>query len=494
MPPRRGARRGGQGRGARRVQPEVQPVAQATNPTAPVTHTDLATMEQRFRDLIMQMREQQQPALLAPTLALVVPQVVPDQLSAEVKHLRDFRKYYLTTFDGSLEDPTKAQMWLSSLETIFRYMKCPEDQKVQCTVFMFTDRGTAWWATTERMLGGEGDRTVEQYDAEFDMLSRFAPKMITTEVARADKFVRGLRLDIQGLRFDLKTEKDAEQQPFLVPQRNFRSSGEFRRFQQKPFEAEEAARGKPLCTIFGKHHLGCCLFGTRTCFKCRQEGHTADRCPMRLTGVTEAERAGTVVTGTLPILGHYALVLFDSGSSHSFISYAFVFHARLEVEPLYHVLSVSTPSGEIMLSKEKVKACQIEIAGHVIEVTLLVLDMFDFDVILGIDCSHKDVAFNPPLMASFKFKGEGTMSLPKVISAMRASKLLSRGTSSILSSVVDTREVDVSLSSEPVVRDYPDVFPEELPGLPPHREIEFAIELEPDTVPISRASYRMAPA
>ncbi|KAA0043071.1 gag protease polyprotein [Cucumis melo var. makuwa] len=56
MPPRRGARRGGRGgrgRGAGRVQPEVQPVAQATDPTAPVTHADLAAMEQRFRDLIM---------------------------------------------------------------------------------------------------------------------------------------------------------------------------------------------------------------------------------------------------------------------------------------------------------------------------------------------------------------------------------------------------------------------------------------------------------
>ena len=78
------------------------------------------------------------------------------------------------------------------------------------------------------------------------------------------------------------------------------------------------------------------------------------------------------MTGTLPVLGHYALVLFDSGSSHSFISSAFVLHARLEVEPLHHVLSVSTPSGECMLSKEKVKGCQIEITGHVIEVTLLV--------------------------------------------------------------------------------------------------------------------------
>ncbi|KAL4030754.1 hypothetical protein IC575_009005 [Cucumis melo] len=87
-----------------------------------------------------------------------------------------------------------------------------------------------------------------------------------------------------------------------------------------------------------------------------------------------------------------------------------------------------------------------------------------------------------------------TRSLPQVISAIRASKLLSQGTWGILASVVDIREVDVSLSSEPVVRDYPDVFPEELPGLPPHREVDFAIELEPGTVPISRAPYRMAPA
>ncbi|KAL0537354.1 hypothetical protein IC582_026332 [Cucumis melo] len=196
------------------------------------------------------------------------------------------------------------------------------------------------------------------------------------------------------------------------------------------------------------------------------------------TNKTEAKRAGNVVTGTLPVLWHYALVLFDSGSSHSFISSTFVLHARLEVEPIYHVLSVSTPSGESMLSKEKVKACQIEIAGHVIEVTLLVLDMHDFDVILGmdwlaanhasIDYSRKEVAFNPLLMASFKFKGEGSRSLPKVISTMRASKRLSQGTWSILASVVDTREVDVSLSLERVVRDYPDVFLEELPGLPPH--------------------------
>ena len=57
---------------------------------------------------------------------------------------------------------------------------------------------------------------------------------------------------------------------------------------------------------------------------------------------------------------------------------------------------------------------------------------------------------------------------------------------------MDTGEADVSLTSKPVVRDYLNVFPEELPRLPPYREIDFAIELEPGIVPISRAPYRMA--
>ncbi|TYK11549.1 pol protein [Cucumis melo var. makuwa] len=110
--------------------------------------------------------------------------------------------------------------------------------------------------------------------------------------------------------------------------------------------------------------------------------------------------------------------------------------------------------------------------------------MQEFDVILGmdcrsanhasIDCFGKAVIFNPPSGPSFKFRGADIVCLPKVISAMKASKLLSQGTWGILASVVDTRESEVSLSSEPVVREYPDVFPDELPGLPPPREIDFA--------------------
>ena len=60
--------------------------------------------------------------------------------------------------------------------------------------------------------------------------------------------------------------------------------------------------------------------------------------------------------------------------------------------------------------------------------------------------------------------------------------------------VLDIKAVAPTLQSVPVVNEFPDVFPEEIPGLPPEREIEFTIDVLPDTQPISIPPYRMAPA
>jgi hypothetical protein len=54
--------------------------------------------------------------------------------------------------------------------------------------------------------------------------------------------------------------------------------------------------------------------------------------------------------------------------------------------------------------------------------------------------------------------------------------------------------IELSLKKIPVVYDYADVFPDELPGMPPDRDIEFAIELQPGTTPISKRPDRMPPA
>ncbi|KAA0053352.1 pol protein [Cucumis melo var. makuwa] len=389
------------------------------------------------------------------------------QLSAEAKHLRDFRKYNPKTFDGSMDDPTKAQMWLTSVETIFRYMKCLNDQKVQCAILFLTDRGTAWWETIERMLGCNVNQiTWEQFKKSF--YEKFFSASLRNEAVRTERFVSDLRLDLLGfvrafrptttvdalrLAVDKSLHKradpskaarrgstpsrkrKAELQPAVVRQKNLRSSGVFQRHRQELAAAGRTLRELPVCHSCGRFHGGRCLAGSGVCYK----------------------------EEYLPLLVRKLSKL----------------HMYLEVEPLSSILYVSTPSREVMLFKEKIKACQVEIANHVLDVTLLVLDMRDFDVILvmdwlsanytSIDYSHNEIVFNPHSAISFKFKGVKTVVLLKVISAMKASKLLNR-----------------------VVREYPDIFPSELSGLSPPRKIDFAIELEPDTAPISRALNRMA--
>ena len=78
-----------------------------------------------------------------------------------------------------------------------------------------------------------------------------------------------------------------------------------------------------------------------------------------------------------------------------------------------------------------------------------------------------------------------------MISALRASSLLKKGCQGFLASVM-SNESDLKLEDIPIVREYPDVFPEDLPGLPPEKEVEFTIDLVPGTSPMSKAPYRMA--
>ena len=82
--------------------------------------------------------------------------------------------------------------------------------------------------------------------------------------------------------------------------------------------------------------------------------------------------------------------------------------------------------------------------------------------------------------------------VPAIISSMTAQRYMKKGCETYLAYVFDSKETERKLESVPVVCEYSDVFPEELPGLPPVREVEFGIEIVPGTTPISIAPYRMA--
>ena len=112
-----------------------------------------------------------------------------------------------------------------------------------------------------------------------------------------------------------------------------------------------------------------------------------------------------------------------------------------------------------------------------------------------IECRIRRVTFRPSNKDEFSFEGEKHQKQMTIISSMKARKMMLSGCQGFLASLVDTtQEEKVKPEDIPIVRNFVDVFLEELPGLPPDRAISFKIELLPGTAPISKAPYRMAPA
>ncbi|XP_042432594.1 uncharacterized protein LOC122019163 [Zingiber officinale] len=218
----------------------------------------------------------------------------------------------------------------------------------------------------------------------------------------------------------------------------------------------------------------------------------------------EAQRAeGSVFRGMITVYSFPAELLIDTGSSHSFISRVFLSKiCRLPVRRT-HTLAVSLPSGEILNIGQEIRDCPLDFEGQTLIVDLQVLDMLEFDIILGmdwlvryyatVDCSARVVTFRPPGLPSWVFMGTKDEGI-SVISAMQAQRLLSQGCRGYLLSMIKIdQDTTTQLSDISIVQEYPDVFPEELPGLPPKRQVEFTIELIPGTAPVSKAPYRMAP-
>ena len=134
---------------------------------------------------------------------------------------------------------------------------------------------------------------------------------------------------------------------------------------------------------------------------------------------------------------------------------------------------------------------------------LIELSFKEFDVILGmdwlsrhqaiVDCRMKRVTLRTPNEDEVTFIGERSNHLFNVISATTARTMVRKGCEAYLAYVIDTIKARPSVSDIPTVSDFPEVFPEELPGLPPHREIEFATDIVLGATPASITPYRMAP-
>ena len=106
-----------------------------------------------------------------------------------------------------------------------------------------------------------------------------------------------------------------------------------------------------------------------------------------------------------------------------------------------------------------------------------------------VDCRMKRVTLRTPNEDEVTFIGERSNHISNVISAATARKMVRKGCEAYLAYVIDTVQARPSVSDIPIISDFPDVFPEELPGLPPQREIEVAIDVVPGATPASITPY-----
>ncbi|XP_074264457.1 uncharacterized protein LOC141586944 [Silene latifolia] len=110
-----------------------------------------------------------------------------------------------------------------------------------------------------------------------------------------------------------------------------------------------------------------------------------------------------------------------------------------------------------------------------------------------IDCYQKKISLRGPKGVRVTYKGYMVKPKVKFISVNTLKSSLRKGDQLILCQMWDRESETPRISEIPVVRDFEGVFPEEIPGLPPRRDVDFSIDLKPRAGPISKPPYRMGP-
>ncbi|XP_075504539.1 uncharacterized protein LOC142541978 [Primulina tabacum] len=346
---------------------------------------------------------------------------------------------------------------------------------------------------------------VMEYTSRFNNLGTYVPTIISDETLKMHRFKKGLSsriqsalavfkpnnfADLMGAAMSVETdikhreEENRNKRP-LVSQYaqngpKFKKSNHSSGPPRGNFNSAGNTKGK-WCDTCRQMHIGECYRKIGACFKCGKVGHRINDCPdnkekgtgpnkpnenktnARVYAITqeEADNTNEVVAGTILLNEMPAYTLFDCGATHSFVSRRFSKKLKLEHDIFSEPLRVATPASKIIETHKVYRNC----------------------------CQKKDIRLQTPTKEEVIYHGK-TKKRKSLLSASQAWKVIKGREEIYLAVINEIKEEEVpKLEDIPIVKEFPDVFPEELPGEIPDREVEFEINLVPEYSPNKDAAF-----
>ncbi|XP_021980288.1 uncharacterized protein LOC110876421 [Helianthus annuus] len=249
---------------------------------------------------------------------------------------------------------------------------------------------------------------------------------------------------------------------------------------------QEGKSSTPSCKVCGKGHKGhtaaLCPGKVSVCYKCYQSGHKKSECPELF------EKKDDKSTHTEA----------PKAKARSFQLTA----VEAKTEPDV-VSEVEIGDNKNFLVCDICRDCKISIDDEEYPIDLIPMAMGEFQVVVGMDwlsrhhvkvvCFRKEIKLTSPSGKSVTIHGEKE-GKPVTCSMIKAYKLMRHGCRAFMIYANEPDKGSLKIENVPVVREYADVFPEDLPGIPPEREVEFGIELITGAKLVAKAPYRLAPS